>query len=210
METWPMLMRSWWILALRGVITAVFGVLALAMPGITLLSLVALFAVYALLAGAVSVVGAIRNRNASSDWWLLLLMGAVSLAAGVLAAWQPALALLTVVLLIGVNALVTGVLDIILAIRMRKQLHGGEWVLVLSAVASIIFGVIVVALPEAGALALVWLFGAYALLAGLLYLALAYRACKHQQDQELAGQFGRDTPQHERRVRERRMSPAGH
>lgn len=210
MDALPMLMRSWWILALRGVITVVFGALALAMPGITLLTLVMLFAAYALLAGAVSVVGAIRNRNTSSDWWLLLMMGAVSLAVGVLAAWQPALTLLAVVLLIGVNALVTGVLDIILATRMRKQLHGGEWVLVLSAVASIIFGLILVVLPAAGALALVWLVGAYALVAGLLYLVLAFRAYKYHRDQKLAGQFGRDTPQHERRVRERRMSPAGH
>lgn len=210
MDALPMLMRSWWILALRGAITVVFGVLALSMPAITLLTLLTLFAAYALLAGAVSVAGAIRNRHASSDWWLLLLMGAVSLAVGVLAAWQPGLTLLAVVLLIGVNALVTGILDIILAIRMRRHLHGGEWVLVLSAVASVIFGAVVVALPEAGALALVWLIGAYAIVAGLLYLVLAYRAYTDQHNQKLAGQFGRDAPHHERRVRDRRMSPAGH
>jgi uncharacterized membrane protein HdeD (DUF308 family) len=79
------------------------------------------------------------------------------------------------ILLIGANALVTGVLDIVIAVRLRRRIRG-EWLLVLSGVASIVFGVIVFLYPlNAGALALVWLVGIYAIATGLLLLALALR-----------------------------------
>lgn len=175
MNAVPMLVRSWWILALRGAFALLFGILALAVPGVTLLSLLALFSAYALLAGAVSVAGAWRNRHGARDWWVLLLLGAASIAAGALAIAYPALTALALVLIIGANALVTGALDIVLALRLR-QFIGDEWLLIVSAATSIVFGLLIIAYPGAGALALVWLIGAYALLTGSLYLVLAYRA----------------------------------
>lgn len=175
MSTMPMLMRSWWILALRGAIAVLFGVFALTMPGLTLLSLIAVFAVYALLTGAVALVGAVDNRKTAKDWWVMLLIGIVSIVAGVLATLHPALTALALVLVIGVNALITGLLEIVLAIRLRKTIHG-EWMLILSAATAIVFGLLILAYPDAGALALVWMIAVYALLSGALYLALAYRA----------------------------------
>ncbi len=79
-----LLLQSWWMLALRGAIALLFGVLALVWPGLTLLWLVALFAVYALLGGVVSVIGAVRNRQSDGEWWLILLLGLVSIGAGVI------------------------------------------------------------------------------------------------------------------------------
>lgn len=175
MNSIPMLMRSWWILALRGAAGVLFGVLAFAMPDVTLLSLIALFAIYAVLAGTVAAAGALRNRRRADDWWILLLLGLVGIAAGVLAALRPALTALALVIVIGVNALITGILEIALAINLRKFIEG-EWLLILSAVTSIAFGLLILAYPGAGALALVWMVGAYALLTGALYLALAWRA----------------------------------
>lgn len=175
MNSIPMLMRSWWILALRGAAGVLFGVLAFAMPDVTLLSLIALFAIYAVLAGTVALAGALRNRRRADDWWILLLLGLVGIAAGVLAALRPALTALALVIVIGVNALITGILEIALAINLRKFIEG-EWLLILSAVTSIAFGLLILAYPGAGALALVWMIGAYALLTGALYLALALRA----------------------------------
>lgn len=209
MSSVPMLLRSWWILALRGVLAVLFALLALAMPGVTLLTVIALFAVYALLAGAVSVVGAIRNRHHASDWWVLLLLGAVTMTAGVLASLHPVLTVLALVLVIGVNALATGVLDLVLALRLRRELHGGEWGLMLSAVAAIVFGAVVVALPELGALVLVWLISVYALVTGLLTLSLAYHAYTLHAEKRLAGVYGRSGGP-DRRVRERRASPVSH
>ncbi|MDB5762220.1 MAG: hypothetical protein JWQ21_1215 [Herminiimonas sp.] len=169
-----MLSRSWGTLALRGVIAILFGVLALIWPDLTLLALAALFAAYALLTGAVLAVGAVKNRKSSEDWWLLLLIGLVSLGAGAIAVVHPALTALVLVLVMGANALITGVLDIATAIRLRKIIRN-EWLLILSGVASIVFGVLVFLFPDAGALALVWLISLYALVTGILIMALAFR-----------------------------------
>lgn len=169
------LLRYWWMLALRGGIAVAFGLLALLLPGLTLLSLIALFAAYAMFGGAVWVVGAIHNRKVDDHWWVLLMAGLAGIGAGLIALVHPALTALVLILLIGANALVTGVLDIVIAVRLRRRIQG-EWLLVLSGVASIVFGVVVFLYPlNAGALALVWLVGIYAIATGLLLLALALR-----------------------------------
>ena len=170
-----LLLQSWWMLALRGAIALLFGVLAFVWPGLTLLWLVALFAAYALVGGVASVIGAVRHRHSDDEWWLILLLGLVSIGAGVIAIVHPGLTALVLVLVIGANALVTGVLDIAVAIRLRKSMQG-EWLLILSGIASVVFGVLVFLFPGAGALALVWLISVHALVTGVLLLALAFRA----------------------------------
>src|SRR5687767_213878 len=93
--------RPWWVLVLRGAAALVFGGLALAWPGITLLVLVALFAAYALITGVAAVAGAIRARATDRRWWVMLLLGLVSVAAGALAVFMPAITALALVLLMG-------------------------------------------------------------------------------------------------------------
>ena len=167
--------RSWWVLAMRGAIGILFGVLALMWPQLTLLTLVALFAAYALLNGIAAITGAVRNRKKDDDWWVMLLLGIVSAGAGLVALVNPETMALVLVLLIGANALVTGVLDIVAAIRLRKAIQG-EWMLALSGLASIAFGAIVFFAPEAGALATVTLISVYAFVSGALLLVAAFRA----------------------------------
>jgi uncharacterized membrane protein HdeD (DUF308 family) len=169
------LLRSWWLLGLRGAIAVLFGVAAILWPAITLITLAALFTAFALLAGAVWMFGAVRHRKADQRWWVMLLLGMFSVAAGVAAALQPALTTVALILLIGANALVSGVLDIVVALRVRKYMHG-ELLMVLSGAASIVFGLVVLMFPTgAGALALAWLTGCYALVSGALLLALAFQ-----------------------------------
>jgi uncharacterized membrane protein HdeD (DUF308 family) len=163
--------------AWRGVVALLFGVLALAWPGLTLLWLVALFAAYALIGGGISVVAGIKFRKSADYWWLALLLGLVSLGAGVIAILHPGLTALVLVLLMGANAIVTGVLDIALAIQLRKAIRG-EWVLVLAGLVSIAFGVLVFLFPAAGALAMVWMISVYAIALGVLLLIAAWRARK--------------------------------
>src|SRR3979411_2817585 len=169
-----LLMRSWWMLALRGAIAILFGILALLWPGLTLLFLVAMFAAFAVLSGAVAVVGAVKNRDSDKGWWLILLLGLISIGAGAIAVFYPDLTALALVLVMGANALITGVLDIAVAIRLRK-VGRGEWLLVLTGLASIVFGVLVLMFPGAGAFALVWLISFYAVFTGTLLLTLAFR-----------------------------------
>lgn len=170
-----LLTRSWWLLALQGVAAIAFGVLAIVWPGLTLLWLVALFAAYALLQGAAAIFAAIRGRRIESKWWVMLLLGIVSVAAAVLAIFYPAITALTLVLLMGANALVTGVLQLVVAVRLRQQIRR-EWLLVANGIISIIFGALVMLFPTGGALAMVWLVSFYAMLSGVLLLTLAFRA----------------------------------
>ncbi len=166
--------RSAWMLMLRGAVAIAFGVLALAWPDLTLLLLVAMFSVYALLGGAVAIVAAFQIRRSESKWWLPLLLGIVSVVAGIYALVAPAVTALVLVLVMGANAILTGALDVAMAVRLRKVLRG-EWLLVLGGIVSIVFGVLVVAFPPAGALALVWMISVYAVLSGVLLFVLGLR-----------------------------------
>jgi uncharacterized membrane protein HdeD (DUF308 family) len=195
----PWFARSWWVPALRGLFGIVFAVLAIAWPGLTLLSLVALFAAYAILAGIASVAGVVRHRANGDTRWDALILGVVSVGAGLVAAFHPAATALVLVLIMGANALVVGVLDILAAIRLRASV-AGEWMLALAGLVSVLFGALVFARPFAGALALVWLVSLYAFVSGVLLLALGLR----MRALARAGEAG-----HDRRVLpDRRMSPA--
>jgi uncharacterized membrane protein HdeD (DUF308 family) len=169
------LLQSWWVYALRGIAAIAFGVLAVTWPGLTLFWLVALFAAYALIQGAVSAYGALRNRKSDDDWWLNLLLGIVSIGAALIAVFHPALTALVLVLVMAANALIVGVLDIAVAIRLRKAIQN-EWLLILAGVASIVFGVLVFLFPGAGAVVMVAMIAAWAIFTGVVFLALAFRA----------------------------------
>jgi len=164
----------WWVLALRGLAALLFGVLALAWPDATLIVLVALFAAYALLSGAAAVIGAARSPGGRGGWRLTLLLGLASIATGALAMIYPEITMHLLVLLMGIHAVLTGALDVALAIRLRKVVEG-EGLLALSGVVSMVFGALVIAQPALGAMALVWLVSLYATVTGVLLLALAWR-----------------------------------
>jgi uncharacterized membrane protein HdeD (DUF308 family) len=191
--------RSWWVAVLRGLLAILFAVVATGWPGLTLLSLVGLFAAYAILAGIASLAGALRHRAAGQVHWDAVILGIVSIGAGLVAAYHPAATALLLVLIMGANALVVGVLDILAAVRLRQSI-AGEWLLALAGIVSVMFGAFVFARPGAGALALVWLVSLYAFITGALLLALGVR----MRALERAGGTG-----HDRRVLpDRRMSPA--
>ncbi len=169
-----LLRRFWWILALRGVAALAFGVLAIALPAVTLLVLVWLFAAYAFITAAAYISAALANRQTDKGWWLLLVLGLVGVAAGGIAVFHPLITALVLVLLMGANALISGVLDIAIAVRLRKVITN-EWMLILAGVISIAFGVLVFIFPGAGALAMVWMVSFYATFTGILLLALAFK-----------------------------------
>ena len=169
-----LLSMSWWALAVQGAAALIFGVLALVWPGITLMALAALFAAYVIVSGAAAVVSALTNRT-EKGWWLWLLLGLAGIAAGVIAFGYPLLTALILVLVMGANAIIAGVLELSMAVRLRKEIRG-EWLLGLAGVVSILFGGYVMLNPGPGALALVWLVALYAIVNGVLLLALAWRA----------------------------------
>ena len=169
-----LLVRNWWAIALRGVAAILFGILAFAVPGLTLAALVLLFGAYALVDGVLNIIAAIRGRHAGRPAWILLFEGVVSVAAGLVAVLLPSLTALALLYLIGAWAVITGVLEIVAAVRLRRRIQG-EWWLALSGVLSVILGVLIMVAPGAGALALVLWIGAFAIVFGVLLVALAFR-----------------------------------
>jgi uncharacterized membrane protein HdeD (DUF308 family) len=163
----------WWMLVFRGAAALIFGALALAWPVITLVVLVALFAVYVLTVGAVAFAAGLRTRN-REGWWLLSLLGLVSLIAGVLSVLYPHMTVLVLVLIIGAGALITGIIDLVIAIRLRKEIRN-EWFLGLAGSISILFGAFVLSSPGAGALALVWLIALQSIATGVLFIVIGLR-----------------------------------
>jgi uncharacterized membrane protein HdeD (DUF308 family) len=168
------LSRWWWAFVLRGLLAIAFGVLAFVAPVWGIALLVALFGVWALVDGVTTVWTGIRTRNVDRNWWLGILEGVVSIAAGVIALVLPGFTADILVILIAVWAIVTGVIQIWTAIRLRERIRGEFW-LGLAGVASILFGVILVVFPAAGALALVWLIGAGAIAIGAFLAILGWR-----------------------------------
>jgi uncharacterized membrane protein HdeD (DUF308 family) len=166
---------TWWAITLRGAAGVLFGVLALAMPGLSLAALVLLFGVYAIVEGGLTLVAAARGA-AGRPRWVLLLQGVVSIAAGVVAFALPALTALVLIWLVGLWAMVTGALDVAAAIRLRREI-AGEWRLALAGALSIVLGALLMLAPVAGTPGLVLLIGAYALVSGalLVWLGLTVR-----------------------------------
>jgi uncharacterized membrane protein HdeD (DUF308 family) len=169
-----MLARNWWVLALRGLFAIIFGVLAFAWPGVTLATLVLLFGAYALVDGVFSVIEGISSYGERERWWAVLLEGLASIAIGLITFFWPDVTALVLLYFIAAWAIITGVLEIIAAIQLRRVITG-EWLMILSGLASIVFGVLLVVFPGAGALGLLWLIAAYAIVFGVLMIILAFR-----------------------------------
>jgi uncharacterized membrane protein HdeD (DUF308 family) len=166
--------RNWWLVALRGALAVIFGVLAFAWPGLTFEVLVLLFGAYAFIDGVVVLTFGLMAAGDQQRWWPLVLGGIVGIATGVLTFVQPAAMALALVYVIGAWAILTGGLEIVGAIRLRNVINN-EWLMGFSGVLSIVFGVLVLAQPGAGAVALVYLVGFYAVLAGITQIALGFR-----------------------------------
>ncbi|SRR5258708_4537989 len=169
--------RNWWLLLLRGIAALLFGIIAFLWPGITLVTLVILFGAYAIADGVFALVTAFRGGSGVSRGWLILI-GLLSLAAGITTYFYPGLTAFTLLTFIGVWSIVRGVFEIIGAIQLRREISN-EWVLILNGLLSILFGACVLIAPGAGALAVVWLIGAYSIAAGVLMMGLAFRLRRH-------------------------------
>lgn len=171
------LARNWWLLLLRGIAAILFGLLAFAWPGITLLSLVILYGFYALIDGLFAILAAIKGGNVESRWWLILI-GILGVAAGLLTFFWTGITALVLTMFIGAWALIHGIFEIVGAIKIRKEIDN-EWWLILSGVLSVLFGLAILIMPGAGALALIWVIGAYAIVFGGMLVGFAFRLKKH-------------------------------
>lgn len=171
------LTRNWWILAIRGVFGILFGIGAFVWPEATLAALVLLFGIYSLLDGIFAIATSISIRQNHSYWWLLLLEGVAGVIIGIIALLLPGVTALMLLYLIASWAIITGIFEIAAAVRLRKEIDN-EFMLIITGIASIVFGILMIAFPGLGALSMIWMIGAYAIVFGFLTLLLAFRLRK--------------------------------
>ena len=166
--------RYWWVLLLRGAFAILFGIVALTYPGITLGSLVLYFAAFAFVDGISNVFHAFFGREENESWWVLLFEGLLGIAFGVITFQAPGITTLMLLLYIGFWAMATGVLRIILAVRLRHEITG-EWWMALGGLVSILFGLSMVSRPGAGALAVLTVIGIWSIVTGVSLVFLAFK-----------------------------------
>ena len=176
------LTRHWWAVALRGVAAVLFGLIALVWPTITLLALVVLFGAYVLVDGLIALaVAAFGGRGAMGRRGWLVFEGITGIIMGVLTFAWPDITTLVLLWFIAAWALVTGALEIVAAIRLRREIEG-EWLLGLGGALSVLFGILLAIWPATGALALVIIIGAYAIVFGVVLVGLALRLRRLQRE----------------------------
>jgi uncharacterized membrane protein HdeD (DUF308 family) len=172
------LARNWWALLIRGIAAVVFGVLAFAWPGATIVALIILFGAYAFVDGVFAIVAAVRAAQAHERWWPFLLEGIVGIAIAAITYFEPHVTAFALYFTIAAWAFLTGIFEIAAAIQLRKQIANELW-LILGGVLSLIFGILMIWQPLAGAIAIVWVIGAYAVVFGILMIGLSLRLRKH-------------------------------
>ena len=163
-----------WSFILRGVVAVILGLVTFAWPGITLAGLVLMFGAYALLDGIVGIAGAWHAIRSHDRWFAPLIEGIAGLLAAMVTVILPAITALALVFIIAAWSLVTGVFEIVAAVRLRKHITG-EWLLALSGVVSILFGMLLMIAPAAGALAIALWFGVYVFIFGVIMIGLGIR-----------------------------------
>ena len=166
--------QNWWAIALRGLVAVLFGIATFIWPGISLFVLVALFGAYALVDGIFAIIESFRRDVVRERWWALLIEGIVGVAIGVVTFTWPGLTAMGLLFLIAFWAIVTGVFEIITAIRLRHEIRG-EWMMALIGILSIALGFLMVAFPLAGALSVVLMIGAFVFAMGVLMIALGFK-----------------------------------
>jgi uncharacterized membrane protein HdeD (DUF308 family) len=174
----PMLAGTWWALLLRGMAAVLFGLAALFWPGLTLFVFIVFFGAYALVDGILAIVAGIRGSEGSR--WLLLAEGVLGVLAGLVAFFWPGMTALVLLFVISAWAIFTGLLKVVMAIAFRRKIEN-EWLMGLSGVLSVLFGVVLGVLPGVGLLSLVWLVGIFALIFGLALIVLGFRTRGHHQ-----------------------------
>jgi len=168
------LARNWWALVLRGFFDVLFGIAAFVWPGITLAVLVLLYGAFALVDGSFAIAAILVGRKQGMPSWALLVEGLAGIAVGAITFFWPGITQLALLFLIAAWAVVTGVFEIVAAVRLRKEIRG-EWLLALSGVLSVAVGVALVVNPGAGLLAISWMIGTYAIIFGVLFIVLGFR-----------------------------------
>lgn len=168
------LKRHWWVPVIRGIAAIIFGIIAFVYPGITIATLVLFFGAWVLIDGIFRVVGAIGHRASDPDWGWHIVIGIIGIIVGLLTFHMPQITALALIIYIAAWALMIGATEIAFAIKLRREIRG-EWFLILMGLASIVFAILLLWNPVAGAAAVIWLIAWYAVVLGVLAVFFGFR-----------------------------------
>lgn len=171
------IVRNWWSFVLRGVLGVILGLVAFAYPGATIGALVILYGAFAMADGLLALSSLLFGRTGEQPWWSLLLEGIVGVAAGIVAFSLPLATALVLVYVVAAWSIIKGIFMVASAIRLRREIDG-EWALGLAGVLSVVFGVLVMLSPVAGATAIAWILGFYLVSFGILAIVTGYHLRK--------------------------------
>jgi uncharacterized membrane protein HdeD (DUF308 family) len=172
------LVRNWWAVLLRGIAAVLFGLIAFLWPGATGIALVILFGAYAFVDGIFALVSAIRAAEGHERWIPFLIEGIVGLVFAAITMFDLGLAAFALYITIAAWAVITGIFELVAAVQLRKVIPN-DWLLFLGGIASIVFGILMIAYPLVGALTVIWLIGAYAILFGVIMIGFSLRLRAH-------------------------------
>lgn len=167
--------KYWWLFLIRGLLGIALGVFALIFPAATLWAFLLLIGAYLLVDGIATIAKAIQIFRSDRQWWVLLLEGILGVVVGILIFALPGISLVTLALLVGYWAFITGVLALVSAFRLRTHVKG-EWLYLVFAVVSILFGLYVIVVPAAGLIYITLMISIYGFVAGITMIGLAFRA----------------------------------
>jgi uncharacterized membrane protein HdeD (DUF308 family) len=166
--------RHWWVPVIRGIAAIVFGVIAFTHPRLAAVTLLLFFGAWVLIDGIFRVIGSIGHRASNPDWGRNLVIGIIGIIIGLLTFHAPGITALALVIYVAAWALMIGASEIVLAVKMRREIKG-EWFLILMSLVSIAFAVLLLWNPAAGAAALIWLIAWYAVVLGILAIFFGFR-----------------------------------
>lgn len=169
-----MLARHWWVIAMQGITAIAFGMITLFWPILTLRALILIFGIYAAIDGVLAVVGTIVAAGRRQQWAGLLLHGLVGIAVGALVLAYPGVTTLFLLYAVAGWTLAMGVYELVAAGQLRRVIHG-DCGLSFVGILSIVLAVLLVISPGSGAIGLAGLIAAYAVVAGFISVAAAFR-----------------------------------
>ncbi len=175
------LARNWWSLLIRGIAAILFGLGTFIWPEATLMFLAAIYGAFALIDGVLALWAAVFS-GAASRWWLFV-VGILGIVVGLTTMLYPGLSAITLMYFIAVWAVASGLLQLIGAFQLRKEIDD-EWMLIGGGILLIIFGLLLFVEPTAGTLGVLLIIGGCAVAYGLFLLGLAFRLRKYAAERD--------------------------
>ncbi len=162
----------WWLWVIQSIVAILFGIVALFWPGLTLVTLIYLVAPFIIAIGLIEIIRSLMSVGHRDTWWMSLIVGLLTLGAGVFLARHPNVTFATFVLVVGITFIAWGVTDLSKAF-LDSALIKHRALTFIAGLAGIVAGIIILVQPVSGGLAFVWVIGLFALINGTMSLAMA-------------------------------------